>query len=289
MKNRSAAPRSRWRTTIAEGDRPHRGHRGEERHRREADRADPGRLLDEERPVLGQVPGEEDDEDHLEQLGRLAGDRADRQAQALAVDVVPEDERREQQGDAGGRPRVLVEPQPEIAPDRDREGGGQAERQHQPGELDVAEPELPRTDGLDDLVLGQPLHQEQADPAEHRRRREEDLVHPPPGQHQRQVAQAEQPEVDQRGGPGSRGSGRGTRRGRRPGRSGPARRCRPRSPRRRSGAGAPRASAAAAGSGRGSPAGSAPRRSSLRPRVARPLEAEPDLAELDDVAVGERT
>ena len=59
-----------------EGDRPHRDHRREVRQRRDRERADPRRLLDEQRPVLGQIAGEEHHEDHLEQLRRLAADRA---------------------------------------------------------------------------------------------------------------------------------------------------------------------------------------------------------------------
>src|SRR6185369_15206708 len=58
-----------------EGDRPHRDHRGEERQGRQGDRADLRRFLDEQRTVLGEVAGQEDDEDHLQELGRLAADR----------------------------------------------------------------------------------------------------------------------------------------------------------------------------------------------------------------------
>ena len=77
MKNRSAAPRSRWTTTIPRaiahiatiGARNGSGGR--------RDRTDRRRLLDEQRPVLGQVARQEHDEDHLEQLGGLAADRAE--------------------------------------------------------------------------------------------------------------------------------------------------------------------------------------------------------------------
>ena len=105
----------------AEGDRPHRHHRRQERQRRQRDRTEPCRLLDQERPVLGQVAGQEHDEDHLQQLGRLAADRAEAEAEPLAVDLVAQEERRNEQGDAGRRPRVLVEAQPAIAPDGDGE------------------------------------------------------------------------------------------------------------------------------------------------------------------------
>src|SRR6185503_16188557 len=180
----------------AEGDRPHRGHRREERQRRQRDRADLGRLFDEQGPVLREVAGEEDHEDHLQQLGRLAADRADRQAQPLAVDVVAEEEGRQEQRDAGGGPGVLVEPEPAVAPDGHRERRREPERQDEPGELDVPEPQLPRPDRLDDLGLRQPLHEQEADPAEHAGRRQEDLVHAPSGQDQDQVGDPQQPEID---------------------------------------------------------------------------------------------
>ena len=136
-KNSSAAPRSRWTTTIPSaiahiatiGARYGSGGR--------RDRPDPGRFLDEQRPVLGEVAREEHDEDHLQQLRRLAADRAERERQALAVDLGPEDERQQQQGDADRRPRVLVEPQPAVGADDDGEGRGDADRQHEPDELDV--------------------------------------------------------------------------------------------------------------------------------------------------------
>ena len=67
------------------------------------------------------TPREEHDEDHLQQLRRLAGQRADRQRQARAVDVAAEHERQQQQRDARRRPRVLVGPQPGVRADRERE------------------------------------------------------------------------------------------------------------------------------------------------------------------------
>ena len=48
---------------------------------------DPRVLLDQQRPVLGQVAGQEDDEDDLEQLRRLAAERPELEGQALAVDL----------------------------------------------------------------------------------------------------------------------------------------------------------------------------------------------------------
>ena len=43
----------------------------------------------EQRPVLRQVAGQEDDEDDLEELRRLAAERPDLEGQALAVDLGP--------------------------------------------------------------------------------------------------------------------------------------------------------------------------------------------------------
>ena len=104
----------------AEGDGPHRDHRREVRQRRQAQRPDPRVLLDEQRPVLGQVAGQEDDEDDLQQLRRLAAERADAQGQPLAADLRAEHEGQQQQGDADGRPRVLVAAQPAVRADDDR-------------------------------------------------------------------------------------------------------------------------------------------------------------------------
>ena len=71
----------------AEGDRPHRDHRGEVRQRRQPQRPEPRVLLDQQGPVLRQVAGQEDDEDDLEQLGRLAAERSELEGQALTVDL----------------------------------------------------------------------------------------------------------------------------------------------------------------------------------------------------------
>ena len=59
-----------------QGEAPHREHRQQVRQRRQ--RNGPTRVLalDKQRPVLGQVAGQEDDQDDLQQLRRLAGERA---------------------------------------------------------------------------------------------------------------------------------------------------------------------------------------------------------------------
>jgi hypothetical protein len=64
---------------------------------RHAQRPQPRVLLHQQRPVLGQVAGQEDDQDDLEQLGRLAAERPELEGQALAVDLGAEDEREQQQ------------------------------------------------------------------------------------------------------------------------------------------------------------------------------------------------
>ena len=48
------------------------------------ERPEPRVLLDEQRPVLGQVAREEHDEDDLQQLRRLAAERADARGSAAA-------------------------------------------------------------------------------------------------------------------------------------------------------------------------------------------------------------
>ncbi len=98
----------------AERDRPHHDHRREVWQRREPQGSDSGVLLDQQRPVLRQVAGQEDDQDDLEQLGRLAGDRPQLERQALAVDIGAEGECQEQQPDAGRSPGVLVAAQPAV-------------------------------------------------------------------------------------------------------------------------------------------------------------------------------
>ena len=103
-----------------EGDGPHRDHRREVRQGRQPERPHPRGLLDEEGPVLRQVAGQEDDQDHLQELRRLAAERPDGEGQALAVDLAPGNEGEQQEPHAEGRPRVLVEAQPGVAPDRRR-------------------------------------------------------------------------------------------------------------------------------------------------------------------------
>ena len=110
----------------AEGDRPHRGHRQQIRDRRQAQRPDRGRLLDQQRPVLGQVARQEHDQDDLEQLGWLAAQRADVQREPRAVRLAAEDEDEQQQRDPDGRPRVLVHAQPVVGAHGDREDRDEA-------------------------------------------------------------------------------------------------------------------------------------------------------------------
>ena len=52
----------------------------------------------------------------------------------------------------------------------------------EPDELDVGQAELGAEEALDDEVLRQPLHEQQADPAEQPDRRQQHLVGPPAGQ-----------------------------------------------------------------------------------------------------------
>ena len=178
-----------------ERDREHRDHRREVRQRRQADRPDSRALVGQQGAVLRQVAGEEDDEDHLQELGRLPGQRADREREAGAVDVAAEHERQQQQGDPGGRPRVLVGPQPGVRSDGEREDRDHRQRDQEPAELELAEPEHGVAELLDDELLRQPLHQQQADAAEERRGRQQHLVGAPTGQDERDVDDEQRDEV----------------------------------------------------------------------------------------------
>jgi hypothetical protein len=174
-----------------ESDRPHRGHRQEVRHRWQAQRADSRRLLNEQGPVLGQVAGEEDDEDDLEKLRRLTAERADVESQAGAVRLAPENERQKEERHAGCGPAVLVEPQPGVGSDHDRKGRQHDDRDQQPHELrgtDAAE--------LADEVLRQPFHEQEADPPEQPDGRQEDLVGPAAGQDLGKMGAEKRGEVD---------------------------------------------------------------------------------------------
>jgi hypothetical protein len=92
-----------------ERDRPHRDHRQQVLDRWQAERPDAHRLLGQECPVLGQVPGKEDNKHDLQELRRLPTDRAELEGQPRPVHVPAKDEGEEQQTHPGGRPRVLVE------------------------------------------------------------------------------------------------------------------------------------------------------------------------------------
>ena len=98
-----------------------------------------GRLLDEERPVLGQVAGKEHDEDDLQQLRRLPADRPEARGVSRApLTSRPRKNVSEQQADARRRPGVLVEAQPAVGPDDDRQDrGDRDERSASHDELDV--------------------------------------------------------------------------------------------------------------------------------------------------------
>ncbi len=181
----------------AEGDRPHRDHRQEVRHGRQPQRADPRVLLHEERTVLREVARQEDHEDHLEELRRLAADRPDREREPRAVDVGAEDEREQQQGDADRRPRVLVAAQPGVGADDDRQRREDRDREDEPDQLDLGQPERRPEEVLRDEVLGQALHQQKRDPAEETDDRQQDLVRPATGEHLGEVRAEQGEHVDE--------------------------------------------------------------------------------------------
>ncbi len=151
-------------------------------------------------PVLGKVGGEEDDEDHLDQLRRLAADRPDVQGEPAPVDVAPEHERQGEQREPAGRPRVAVEPQPAVRSHDHRSRRRDREGDQEPGELEGAEPELEGPELLGHEVLGKPFHQEEPDAAEEAGRRQEDLVETAAGERQRDMRQEQRAEVDDQAG-----------------------------------------------------------------------------------------
>ena len=139
----------------------------------------------------GEIAGEEDDEDHLQQLRRLAGDGPDRERQAGAVHVVPEHERQQEQHHARRGPRVLVAAQPDVAADGDGQHGDDRQPDHEPDQLRSREPaEAPGQ------RLRQALHQQEPDAAQQPDRRQQDLVRAPPGEHEREVHGEQRTEVD---------------------------------------------------------------------------------------------
>ena len=91
-------------------------HRQQIRQRRDLHRADADARIAQQRPVLGQVAGDEDDQHDLDELARLEADRPQVDPQARSVHLGPEQEREDQERDAGQCPRVLVVPQPAIVP-----------------------------------------------------------------------------------------------------------------------------------------------------------------------------
>ena len=178
-----------------EGDRPHGDHRREIGQRRQLQRADAGVLLGEERPVLGQVPRQEDHQDHLEQLRRLPRQGADREAEAGAVDVRTEHEHEQQERDPGGGPRVLVGPEPGVGAEPDGEDRDDSERDEQPSQLQLSEAVIRAAERLRNEILGQPLHQEQPEAAQHRHGWQQHLVRPSPGEDERHVHAEQRREV----------------------------------------------------------------------------------------------
>ena len=148
-------------------------------------------------PVLGQVAGQEDHQDDLEQLGRLSAQRPDLERQALAVDHRAEDERQQQQAHPGGRPGVLVAAQPAVGADDDAERRRDRQCDQQPHQLDLGQAEGRPEERLLDEVLWEPLHEQQRDAAEHRDRRQQHLVGPTPGQDLGQVGGQQRPEIDE--------------------------------------------------------------------------------------------
>ncbi len=167
----------------AEGDRPHRDHRREVRQRRQPQRPEPRVLLDRAAPVLRQVAGQEDDEDDLEQLRRLAAERAELEGQALAVDLRAEHERQQQQADPDRRPGVLVAAQPAVGADDDPERRRDGERQHaaRPAGPGPARASVPKNVWVTRSCGSRCMSSSEIPPSI-ADRRQQDLVGPPAGE-----------------------------------------------------------------------------------------------------------
>ena len=108
---------------------------------------------------------------------------------------VPKHEHEQQEDDPDRSPGVLVAAEPRVRADHDADGRGDADGEHQPDQLDLAQPQGPAADVVGHQVLGQALHQEQRDPAEHPHRRQQDLVGPTPGEDLGEVGEGERAEV----------------------------------------------------------------------------------------------
>ena len=107
----------------------------------------------------------------------------------------PEDEGQQQQADPGGRPGVLVATQPGVRADDDGQHADDRDGDEQPQQLDAGQAERVAEGGAR-LVLGQSLHQQQTQAAEHAERRQQDLVGPPAGQDLGQVRGGQSGQVD---------------------------------------------------------------------------------------------
>ena len=126
-------------------------------------------------------------------------ERADLERQPLAVDHRPEHEREQQQTDPGRRPGVLVAAQPAVRADDDPERRRHRDRDQQPDELDLGQPEGGPEECLGDEVLRQPLHEQQRDAAEQGDGRQQHLVRPAPGQDLGEMGDEECRKVDAAG------------------------------------------------------------------------------------------
>ena len=133
----------------AQGDGPHRDHRREVRQGRQAERADARVLLDEQRPVLGQVAGQEHDEDDLEQLRRLAAERPEAQGQPRRRRSPCRTRTRAAAGRCRPPPRCTCSGAARCRSGRRcRASSAIRDAEHQPDQLDLAEPERPADDSL---------------------------------------------------------------------------------------------------------------------------------------------
>ena len=132
-----------------QGEAPHREHRQQVWQRRQAERPDTRAGARQERPILGQVAGQEHDQDDLEQLRRLARHGPMRSVSRAPPVTSPKTNTSSSRPMPSRRPGVLVAAQPAVAANEDRGRGEHGEAEQRPGQLHVGEAQLAAEDLLD--------------------------------------------------------------------------------------------------------------------------------------------
>jgi hypothetical protein len=160
-----------------EHDRREQGeHRQEVRQRRDRQEPEPDPRARQQGPRLGEVPGDEDDEDDLQQLSGLHAHRPEVDPQARAVDRVAEEQRRGQKTDPDRGPRVLVVAQDPVVAEADGDREHRQDADGHPQHLRGRHPELEAEEVGPGQVLRHPVQHDDADRAHGAHGRQEELV-----------------------------------------------------------------------------------------------------------------